>query len=388
MSVNTLGIEQAYQLMAAIHNQATGKAAVTPTDLSSFVSVATTTLSTGYENTLNAISIVLNRTLYAVREYDGDFNGLEMDAIRWGGITRKISFGDTAPEADGTYALVNGVGSNQYEVKKVPVIETHYYGSLVFSDHVTIYTRQLDAAFRDPAEFSRFISSLLLHWANVRKQWLDSQKHAIVNNFIAGKNALNSDVIHLLTEYNSATGLSLTATTVMQPANYPAFMKWVYARIQGISRLMTKRSDLFQEPITGIDINRHTPVRDQRFYIMADFLEAMTARVQADTYHDSFIRYADVEPVSYWQAIDNPDAIQITPVYIDSAGAVVTGTAQTMSKVIGIIFDRDAMGLNIQQDELVNSPYQARDQYYNIWYHFKGQWMNDFTEKAVVLMLD
>ena len=121
---------------------------------------------------------------------------------------------------------------------------------------------------------------------------------------------------------------------------------------------------------------------------MADFLEAMTARVQADTYHDSFIRYADVEPVSYWQAIDNPDAIQIKPVYIDTTGAVVTGTAQTMSKVLGIIFDRDAMGLNIQQDELVNSPYQARDQYYNIWYHFKGQWMNDFTEKAVVLMLD
>lgn len=388
MSVNTLGIEQAYQLMAAIHNQATGKAAVTPTDLSSFVSVATTTLATGYENTLNAISIVLNRTLYAVREYDGDFNGLVMDSVRWGGITRKISFGDTAPEADGTYALVNGAGSNQYEVKKVPVIETHYYGSLVFSDHVTIYTRQLDAAFRDPAEFSRFISSLLLHWSNVRKQWLDSQKHAIVNNFIAGKNALSSDVIHLLTEYNTATGLSLTATTVMQPANYPAFMKWVYARIQGISRLMTKRSDLFQEPITGIDINRHTPVRDQRFYIMADFLEAMTARVQADTYHDSFIRYADVEPVSYWQAIDNPDQIQVTPVYIDNTGAVVTGTAQTMSKVLGIIFDRDAMGMNIQQDELVNSPYQARDQYYNIWYHFKGQWMNDFTEKAVVLMLD
>lgn len=388
MSVNTLGIEQAYQLMAAIHNQATGKAAVTPTDLSSFVSVATTTLATGYENTLNAISIVLNHTLYAVREYDGDFNGLEMDSIRWGGITRKISFGDTAPEADGTYNLTNGQASNQYEVKKVPVIETHYYGSLVFSDHVTVYTRQLDAAFRDPAEFSQFISSLLLHWANVRKQWLDSQKHAIVNNFIAGKNALGSNVIHLLTEYNRATGLSLTDTTVMQPANYPAFMKWVYARIQGISRLMTKRSDLFQEPITGIDINRHTPVRDQRFYIMADFLEAMTARVQADTYHDSFIRYADVEPVSYWQAIDNPDQIQVTPVYIDTTGAVVTGTAQTMSKVLGIIFDRDAMGLNIQQDELVNSPYQARDQYYNIWYHFKGQWMNDFTEKAVVLMLD
>ena len=388
MSVNTLSIEQAYSLIKAIHDQATGKTALTPTNPSSFTSVATKTLATGYDTVLNAISQVLTRTMIAVRRFDGSFNGLDMTGDRWGAITRKISFGDVDPAAEDTYALVNGVSVDDMTVRKVPTLETHYYGSLVYSDHITIYTRQLDVAFQSPEEFGRFMAGLMTHWSNIRRQWLNEQKRMIVNNFISGKNALNSNVIHLLTEYNSATGLSLTATTVLQPANYKPFMEWVFARVAGISRLMTERSELFQVKITGYDINRHTPLVDQRVYMSADFLEAMRAMVLADTYHDSFLTYSDVEPVSYWQAIQSPRSISTTPVYIDSTGAVTVGTAQVINNVVGVLFDRDAMGFNISQDEVVSSHYNAGGQYYNLWYHFRGQWQNDFTEKGVVLLMD
>ena len=388
MSVNTLSIEQAYSLIKAIHDQATGKTALTPTNPSSFVSVATKTLATGYDTVLNAISQVLTRTMIAVRPFEGSFNGLDMTGDRWGAITRKISFGDVDPATEDTYALVNGVSVDDMTVRKVPTLETHYYGSLVYSDHITIYTRQLDVAFQSPEEFGRFMAGLTTHWSNIRRQWLNEQKRMIVNNFISAKNALNSDVIHLLTEYNSATGLSLTATTVLQPANYKPFMEWVFARVAGISRLMTERSELFQVKITGYDINRHTPLVDQRVYMSADFLEAMRAMVLADTYHDSFLTYSDVEPVSYWQAIQSPRSISTTPVYIDSTGAVTVGTAQVINNVVGVLFDRDAMGFNISQDEVVSSHYNAGGQYYNLWYHFRGQWQNDFTEKGVVLLMD
>ena len=388
MSVNTLSIEQAYSLIKSIHDQATGKTALTPTDPSSFASVATKTLATGYDTVLNAMSQVLTRTMIAVRRFDGSFNGLDMTGDRWGAITRKISFGDVDPAAENTYALVNGVSVDDMTVRKVPTLETHYYGSLVYSDHITIYTRQLDVAFQSPEEFGRFMAGLMTHWSNIRRQWLNEQKRMIVNNFISGKNALNSNVIHLLTEYNSATGLSLTATTVLQPANYKPFMEWVFARVAGISRLMTERSELFQVKITGYDINRHTPLVDQRVYMLADFLEALRAMVLADTYHDSFLTYSDVEPVSYWQAIQSPRSISTTPVYIDSTGAVTVGTAQVINNVVGVLFDRDAMGFNISQDEIVSSHYNAGGQYYNLWYHFRGQWQNDFTEKGVVLLMD
>ena len=165
-------------------------------------------------------------------------------------------------------------------------------------------------------------------------------------------------------------------------------MEWAYARVSNISRLMTERSQLFQMPITGKPIYRHTPVADQRVYMLSSFLDGMDAMVLADTYHENFLRYADVEAVNYWQAINDPDEIQVTPVYIDNTGTVVTGSAQTLTNVIGIMFDRDALGYNIYQDTLESSPYNQKGQYYNLTHHTQVQLQSDFTEKMIVFVLD
>ena len=116
MSVNTLSKEQAYLLVKDLHDQATGTKALTPTDLSSFISVAQATLAAGYEPVLNALSQVLSRSLIAVRDYAGKFVGLEWSNERWGGITRKISFADTDPESENAYLLVDGQSIDQYVI--------------------------------------------------------------------------------------------------------------------------------------------------------------------------------------------------------------------------------------------------------------------------------
>lgn len=390
MAVNNMTKEQAYQLIAAIHAQATGTAALTPTDLSSFISVAQSTLAAGYEQTLNAITQVLSRTLVAVRPYDEKFKGLEMTADQWGGIIRKINFADTPAEADPTHATVNGQAIDQYVVKKPVVLETRYVGSDVWMGSYTIYREQLKTAFENEGNFGAFMTGLMTHFLNERTQWFENLKRSLLANMIAAKSDIGGgSVIHLLTEYNQDTGLSLTATTVMQPANYKAFMEWAYARISEVSRLMTERSQLFQQTITGYPIFRHTPVRDQRVYMSAKFLEAMDARVLADTYHENFLRYADVEPVSYWQAINDPLKVSAKPVYVDNTGAVKAAAANVaVNNVIGIIFDRDALGYNVYNEALETSPYNAKGQYYNIFSHADVQLQSDVTEKAAIFLLD
>ena len=390
MSVNTMSKQQAYQLINAIHQEATGQTAITPTDLSSFISVAQATLQSGYENTLNAITQVLQRTIIAVRPYDEKFKGLQMSADSWGGIIRKINFADREAIQDPTHETVEGQAIDQYKVRKPKVIETRYVGSDVYMGSYTIYREQLKTAFENEANFGSFITGLMTHFANERKQWLENLKRSIVANTIAAKADINDadSNVHLLTEYNALTGLSLTSTTVMQPANYKPFMQWAYSRVSEISRLMSERSELFQQKLTGYPIMRHTDVRDQRVYMSAKFLDSMDAMVLADTYHDNFLRYADVEPVTYWQAIRNPLQVSATPVYIDAAGAVKVGEAQTLNNVIGVMFDRDAMGYNIYNDVIETSPYNAAGQYYNMFAHMDVQLQNDLTEKAVVLYLN
>ena len=392
MSVNSMTKEQAYTLINAIHSQATGVSAITPTSTEDFISVAQATLQAGYEQTLNAITQVLGRTLIAVRPYDEKFKGLQMNAETWGGIIRKINYADRGAEADSVHYTVDGLAVDQFVVRKPLVLETRYVGSDVYQGSYTIYREQLKTAFENESNFGSFMTGLMTHFLNERTQWLEELKRTILTNAIAGIYEMNNSdqIVHLLTEYNAVTGITpaLDNQTVMQPANFKPFMEWAYSRISEVSRLFSERSQKFQQAITGYPIMRHTPVADQRVYMDAKMLEQMDAMVLADTYHDNFLRYADVEAVSYWQAIENPREVQATPVILDNTGTIQSGTAQTLSEVVGIMFDRDALGYNIYNESLDASPYNAKGLYYNLFAHMDVQLQTDYTEKMCIFLLD
>ena len=386
MSVNTLGIEQAYQLIGSIHAQATGKTSLTPTTPADFISVANATLQAGYDKVLQAITQVVSKTLMAVRPYERKFRGLEWSSERWGGITRKINFGDIPPGPDPTYALNNWQSVDQFVVKMPDVLETHYYGSDVYMGGYTIFTKQLDVAFSGPQEFAEFISALMTHMSNEREQWLEDLARHLLVNAIAAKFAM-TDQIDILNEYNQASGQLLTVQDAMQPANLPAFAKYAYSYVANISRKMTERSQLYQVAITGHDIFRHTPYADQKVYFLSDFLQQMESCVLADTYHDNFLSLADVEGVGFWQDIRNPGMFDCTPVYIDGSAAVKVHGSNVTDAALGIMFDRDAIGYNIKDYSVEVSPYNAMGQYYNIFQHMNVQMCTDFTEKIVVFTM-
>ena len=390
MAVNNMSIENAYALIAELHEQATGQKVAAPVNSADFVSVAQATLAAGYEPVLNAISQVIGRTLVAVRPYTRKFAGLEYSAEKWGGITRKISFGDRDPVSSPVFELVDGASVDQQEVRKPDVLETRYVGSDIFQGHITVFRDQLDLAFSSAAELARFMSGLMTNFSNQKEQWLEELSRNALANFIGAKNIVDSGagIVHLLTEYNTLTGLSLTATTVRQPANWASFIRWVYARIDQISKKMTERSQLFQAPITGKKIFRHTPVEDQKVYVLDEFLSSIKAEVLSTTYNDSYLQLADTEAVGYWQDILEPDVVDVTPAYMDADGTVKTGAEQDLSKVIGVIFDRDAVGYNIYMDTIDASPFNAKGLYYNLFQNCRVMYTNDLTEKGVVLCLD
>lgn len=392
MAVNNMSIEQAYALVAELHEQATGQKTVAPVDLTSFISVRQRTLAAGFEPVLNAISQVIGATLVAVRPYSRKFAGLEVTNEKWGGIVRKLSFIDTDPIANPSFELSDGVSYDPFVVRKPKVIETRFVGSVVYQDCVTIFRNQLDLAFTGPEELARFMSGLMLRISNKREEWLEELSRSALCNFIGAKNIVDSGagMIHLLTEYNTVTGASpaFTAQTIRQPANWGPFVRWAYGRISELSNKMTERSVLFQAPITGAEIARHTPVEDQKIYVLDEILGSMKAEVLSTTYNPGFLSLADVEGVGYWQDIQNPDEIQVTPEYMDASGMAVDGTAQTLTDIIGVMFDRDAIGYNIYQDTLDASPFNPKGQYYNLFANVRVRYQNDLTEKGLVLCLD
>lgn len=402
MSVNTMTFQQIATVLNSIVHQATGQNTITPTNTEEFVSAANTALSLGNDVVMNAISSVLARTIFAIRPYSAKFVGLEKNIPRWGAYMRKLSIADSDWADDEAYKYPvaydasenpptgDGKMVDQWKIKKPNVLQTNFYGASVFGDHVTIFEDQLESAFRSPEELGSFLSMIMTNISNRIEMARDGIARGLVANMIGALVTENdaNRVVHLLTEYNTQTGLTLTAQSVYAPDNFPAFMKWVYARIAQISDLMTENSLMYQTVITGKPVLRHTPVQNQKVYLYSPARHQMDARVLADTYHDTYLRYADVESVNYWQSIRTPDAVNVSPVYTSAAGAVVNGDPVSKAGIFGLIFDEDAMGYALLDRRMIPTSVNASGIYRNLWWHFKGKVFQDNTEKACVLLLD
>lgn len=403
MSVNTLNFEQVSTVLTSIVKQATGQTVLTPTDTGSFVSVAQVALRADRDSVMQAISNVLARTIFSIRPYSAKMTGLMMDTFRWGAMMRKLSIADSDWQDDPAYdwpALWNanqtppsgdGQSIDPWTIKKPNVLQTNFYGASVYFDEMTIFEDQLETAFSGPEQLGSFLSLIMTNLSNRLELSNEGLRRGLVANAIASVIDENQTgrIVHLLTEYNTQTGLNLTATTVYQPANFAPFMKWVYSRVAQISDLMTEMSLKYQTVITGKPVLRHTPVQNQRIYMYSPIRHDIDARVLADTFHDSYLRYADVESVNYWQDINTPDTINILPAYTSTAGVLVTPqTAVSQAAVFGVMFDQDAMGMTLLDNRVLSTRLNTKGLYRNLHVHCKQRVVFDNTEKVVVLLLD
>lgn len=394
MAANEMSFNQIATVLNAIHNQATGTAALAPIDTSSFVTQAQAVLKTGYDPIMQAVSQVLSRTIFSIRPYSAKFRGLMVDAVRYGNHVRKLNIGDKAFMDDDRITLEDGESVDQQRVCVPNVLQTNFYGENVYQKCYTIFRDQLDVAFTGPEELAQFVTMVTTNANDMLEQARENLSRALVANLIGAKvTADTGNVIHLLTEYNTLTGLTLTPSTVYQPANFKPFMQWVYSRVAALSALLTERSAKFHINLTidGVDktIMRHTPYDRQRLYLYAPARFSSEAQVLADTYHDNYLRWADTETVNFWQNINTPGTVNVTPNYINSAGEVVNASeAVSQANVLGVLMDVEALGWTPVNQWQAPAPFNARGGYTTVWLHETQRHWTDLTENALILLLD
>lgn len=392
---NALSFDDMSTVLNSIVKQATGQTALAATDTSSFVAQAQTALLCGYDTLATAISQVLSKTIFSIRPYNRKFGGLYADAVKWGNHVRKLTSIDKDFETDQRYDLTEGVSVDQYKVSKPQVLQTNFYGGQPYQKHLTIYRDQLDQAFTGPDQFGSFISMVLQNASDQIEQAHENTARGAVSNMIGAKVVGDTDnVIHLVTEYNAWIGGAdpLTLQELRSPDSYPAFIRWVYARMMTIADMMTERSVKYHLNLTTADtpvyINRHTPYDRMKMYILSSEMNNIEAEVFSQTFHTDFLRMVDYERVNFWQSIDSGDEINITPSYIDTAGVVKKGAATAKANVFGVLLDEEAVGYTMINEWSQNTPFNAAGGYYNQYWHFTDRYWNDMTENCVVFLLD
>lgn len=389
MAANDLTFAQIVTVLNSIAQQATGQAQLTATNTSDFITVAQTTLKAGADPIMNAISQTLSKTIFSIRPYFEKFQGLRVDSIRWGNHVRKLSSVDRPFIQADKWNLTDGTSVDPFVIRQPEVLQTNFYGADTYADELTIFDDQLDNAFKGPDEFGSFISMIMGNITDKHAQAREALARACIANLIGGKVAGDSgNVIHLLTEYNTLTGLTLTAKTVYQPANFAPFMQWVYSRIAEMSSKLTERTTKYHINVTGKPIARHTPMERQKVFMYAPARYQIDARVLADTYHDTFLRFAADETVNYWQAIDDPAAIHVQATYMGANGALTTpASAAKTDNIFAVLMDEEAAGYTTIHEKM-GSIYNPRGEYSNIFWSFDMRYWNDFTENAVIFLLD
>lgn len=400
MAANEMTFNQIATVLNAIHAQATGTQIPAAVDTASFVTQAQAVLKTGYDPVLSAISQVLSRTIFSIRPYSAKFRGMMVDAQRYGNHVRKLNIADKDFEEDDRSKIQDGQSMDQQKVNAPNILQTNFYGENVFQKSYTIFRDQLDVAFSSPDEFQRFVSMIVGNANDMLEQSRENLARMLIANYIGAKYVLTSNLIegaegmvHLLTEYNTLTGLSLTAQSVYQPDNFKPFMQWVYSRIAAISALMTERSARFHMNLTVGGVNktimRHTPYDRQRVYLYAPARFQSEAQVLADTFHDNYLRFADNETVNFWQNITDPDRVIVNPNWLNADGTVgSTNQDIDLSPVFGVIVDEEALGFTTVNQWQAPAPFNARGGYTTVWMHETQRHWTDMTENGVVLLLD
>lgn len=397
---NTLSFDQISTILNAILAQATGTSALAVTDTSSFITAGAEALQCGYDTLSTAISQVLSRTIFSARPYSSKFKGMEVTEAAFGNMIRKLSAIDKPFVDDVSIdptAIVDGGSIDPYIISKPLVQQENFVSMTAVRKMLTIYDWQLDQAFSNSAELGSFVSMMMQNASDMLEQARENLKRMTLVNLIGAiiGNYSTNQQIQLVTEYNAYIGSPSPALTwadiCANQAHYQRFMRFAYARIASVAAMFTERSAKFHVSLTGKTIMRHTPYADQRLYMLAQERYSMEAQVLADAFHDNYLQYADVETVNFWQSIDTPDEINVTPSYLETtggnAGTIQKGAAVNQAGIFAVLMDRDACGITVM-NERARTAYNPRGEYTNYFWSMTTRYWNSFMENAVVFTLD
>ena len=393
---NLLTPVDVYSLMNAVVSQATGRTDLAVVDTTTFASVGEIVLRTGTENTLNAISTVIGKTIFSVRPYKGKLESLRVAQQRWGGQVRKIiNLYDEAEKSDdwntdvAQNALDDGASVDMYKIRKPKAVQLNFYGTKVLQKHITRFRDQLSLAFHNEEEFIRFIDSVMVEFSNEIELLNEAESRATLLNFMAGISSMGLTEVDLVAEYNNEYGTQYTRAQLLS-SHIESFMKFVAAEIKIYSSRLTDMSTLYHANLTGYNkIMRHTPKERQKMVMYEPIFIKTQAEVYSGLFNPDYLNIGSFEGVNYWQSQATPTAINVKPNILDVATGASkdADTAVNLDYVLGILFDEEACGVMPQFDYSSTTPFNSAGGYYNMYMHWRFNSYCDYTENAVLFVM-
>lgn len=398
---NTLTPTDVYGIVNAMAGEMYGSNnTLTAFDTSTFATVGEAMLRTGYENTVNALSVVIGKTIVAARPYRGKFRVIMRVPQEFGLITRKISFYSGKLEESTDFntdinatQIVDGASIDPWTITKTYPLEINFVGLKVKQKNYTVFRYQLKQAFQSEAQFGSLVAGLLIQIANDLEVDMDAENRLQVLNAIGATYNVGTtrQKVDLTAAFNAFYGTSYTTAQLLS-TYYDEFIKFFVMRLKGDMELMSEYNELFHiYPAKNDDggnalvLNRHTPPEARRLLLYMPRIRQAEATIFPSLFDSSYLRLENFEGVEYWQNPNLPEAVSVTPNQLDVVtGQSQTGSAVALDHVFALLFDRDALVTSVHIEDVLTSPVNNKGSYYNVTYHWGKDYQLDQTENMIL----
>lgn len=394
-------VKQIYTLINSVSGEVLGRTDIVQDDLTGIVDLGKEVFNqSAVDNYVKSLVNHIGKVIFVNRPYAGKVPSVLMDAWEFGSVLEKISADVPAAEENDTWDLTDGQTYSQDVFHKPTVTAKFFNSKVTFEVPVSITERQVKESFSNAAQLNGFISMI---YAAVEKSMTikaDALIMRTINNMIAetvladaqafgasaAGNMTGADLstastarcVNLLKLYNDKVGESakLTAAKAITDPDFIRFASYVmgtYAdRLQSISTVFN---------VGGKE--RFTPKDMLHVVLLSDFAKAAQTYLYSDTFNRGDVLLPQAETVPFWQGSGkNYEFASTGNIKVKESG----GKAVEISGVLGVMFDRDALGV-CNLDRRVTTNYNAKAEFFNNYYKFDAGYFNDTNENFVVFFI-
>ena len=393
-------VKQIYTLINSVSGEVLGRTDIVQDDLTGIVDLGKEVFNqSAVDNYVKSLVNHIGKVIFVNRPYAGKVPSVLMDAWEFGSVLEKISADVPAAEENDTWDLTDGQTYSQDVFHKPTVTAKFFNSKVTFEVPVSITERQVKESFSNAAQLNGFISMI---YAAVEKSMTikaDALIMRTINNMIAetvladavafggtAGNMANADLstastarcVNLLKLYNDKTGAS-TKLTAAKAITDPDFIRFA-------SYVMGTYADRLQSISTVFNVGgkeRFTPKDMLHVVLLSDFAKAAQTYLYSDTFNRGDVLLPQAETVPFWQGSGkNYEFASTGNIKVKESG----GKAVEISGVLGVMFDRDALGV-CNLDRRVTTNYNAKAEFFNNYYKFDAGYFNDTNENFVVFFI-
>lgn len=374
-------VTQLHTIINSVTKEILGETAVVNEDLTNVVDIGKTIIDqeNGIDNYVRKLVNHIGKVIFVNRAYAGGVPSVLMDSWEYGSILEKISADLPEAHENESWKLTDGQSYDQ-DVFYQPKVEATFFNSRVtFEIPMSFTERQVKESFSSAEQLNGFISMLTTSIENSMTVKLDALIMRAINNMTGEtlNGVASPRKVNLLELYNATVTTPLTAATAIHS---PEFVRFAAYQIALVSDRMSKISTLFNSKGKA----RFTPAEARRVVLLSDFAKASEILTASVTDNADRVALPAHDSVPYWQGTGTGYGFSdVSSIDVKVASGVVV----KKSGILGVVFDKDAVGV-ANLDRRVTTNYNAKAEFYNNYYKMDAGYYNDLSENFVVFYVE